>query len=227
MADVRETWEREGLFDRVGAGAYDFVVQREQLSKPLGRLIWGADMGRFYAALDQVGEMPAGAAILDVPCGGGVAFRALRPDQPVRYVAADLSPGMLKRARELAARSGLEARIEFVRTDVERLPFEAASFDLCLCLNSLHCFRDPAAALAEVGRVLKPGARLLCDCAVRGEGRRFDRLFDLYARRGIFGPGGTAADLRRWLEAAGLDAEVELSGAIAFVEGRRRAGART
>jgi ubiquinone/menaquinone biosynthesis C-methylase UbiE len=188
----------------------------------LGRLIWGADIGRLYASLDAIGEMPDGAAILDVPCGGGVAFRALRPGQDVRYVAADLSPGMLKRARRVAARRGLD-QIEFVETDIEALPFESASFDLCLCLNSLHCFADPAAALAEIGRILKPGGRLTCDSAVRGEGLRFDRLHDFYTRRGIFGPGATAAELGGWLDASGFDAEVETSGAIAFVEARRKA----
>ena len=46
----------------------------------------------------RLAEAPDGTVILDVPCGGGVAFRGLRPGQRVRYVAADLSPVMLGRA---------------------------------------------------------------------------------------------------------------------------------
>ena len=80
---MRETW-RSARFDRLGAGVYDFVVERERLARPLGRLMWGTDLDRFYDALRVIGEMPDAAAILDLPCGGGVAFRALRPEQDYR-----------------------------------------------------------------------------------------------------------------------------------------------
>ena len=225
MADVAETWRSEGTFDRLGAGTYDFVIQRPRLARPLGRVLWGADMTRVYGAIAAVGKVPDDSQVLDVPCGGGVAFRGLRPGQRVRYVAADISPGMLRRARRAAERLGLAGQIELVEANVESLPFEAETFDLCLCLNSLHCFADPAAALAEIGRVLKPEARLLCDCAILGEGRRFDRLYGFYHRRGVFGPGGTATDLRRWLEGSGFaDSSIETTGAIAFVDARRGDG---
>lgn len=184
-------------------------------------MLWGADIGLVYESIDSIAGLPDGSAVLDIPCGGGVAFRGIGPDQKIRYVAADISPGMLRRARRVAAERGLE-QIEFVEADVEALPFDSASFDLCLCLNSLHCFADAATGLAEIARCLRPGARLVCDCAVVGEGRRFDRLYELYRRRGIFGPGGTVADLRRWLENAGFERErLEVSGAIAFVEARK------
>jgi cyclopropane fatty-acyl-phospholipid synthase-like methyltransferase len=51
-----------------------------------------------------VGE---GATIVGVPCGGGVALRALRPEQRVRYVAGDVEPAMLARVRAKAAARGL------------------------------------------------------------------------------------------------------------------------
>jgi hypothetical protein len=38
----------------------------------------GADVDRIYRAMGAVGEMPDGSAILDVPCGGGIALRELR-----------------------------------------------------------------------------------------------------------------------------------------------------
>jgi ubiquinone/menaquinone biosynthesis C-methylase UbiE len=119
--------------------------------------------------------VPDGAAILDAPCGGGLAFRALGRRQRVRYVAADLSRGMLRRARRVAERRGL-GQIEFVEADIESLPFKDASFDLCLCFNSLHCFDRPQAALSEVARCLRPGGRLVGDSAIRGAGRRYDAL---------------------------------------------------
>jgi ubiquinone/menaquinone biosynthesis C-methylase UbiE len=220
MADVRAVW-RSGLFDAIGAGTYDFVVERERLARRLGRVVWGTDMGLLYERLGAISAMPDGSAILDVPCGGGLAFRALRPEQRVRYVATDLSPGMLRRAKREAARRNLN-QVELVEADVESLPFEDASFDLCVSFNSLHCFADPAAALREMARCLNPGAQLIADTAVRGAGARFDRLIDLYARRGIFGHVGTIEDLRRWLADAGLDTvNLERSGAIVHFAARR------
>jgi ubiquinone/menaquinone biosynthesis C-methylase UbiE len=168
-----------------------------------------------------IGEMPGGSAILDVPCGGGVAFRALRPDQDVRYVAADLSPGMLRRARRAASSRGLE-QIEFVEADVAALPFDDERFDLCVCFNSIHCFDEPQRALQEIARCLRRGARLVGDAAVRGAGRRYDRLIDLYRRRGIFGPVGTVDDLDRGLDETGFrEVAVERSGAVAYFSARR------
>src|SRR4051794_13285007 len=217
MPDVRAVW-RSPWFDRFGAAGYDFFVERERLARVGGLLAWGTDTRLLYGSLDAPPSMPGGSAILDVPCGGGLAFRALRPDQRVRYVAADISPGMLRRARREAQRRGLD-QIELMEADVESLPFEDQSFDLCVCLNSLHCFPDPAAGVRDIGRCLRPGGRLIGDAAVLGRGARFDALIGLYRRRGIFGPGGTAADLERWLADAGLErTRLELSGAVAYFE---------
>jgi ubiquinone/menaquinone biosynthesis C-methylase UbiE len=224
MADVRATW-RSGWFDALGAGTYDFVVERERLARRLGRLVWGTDMGLLYERLGAISKLPDGSAILDVPCGGGLAFRALRPDQDVRYIAADLSTGMLRRAQREADRRGLH-RIELVEADVESLPFDDASFHLCVSFNSLHCFADPGAALREMARCLRPDGRLIADTAVRGAGARFDRLIDLYARRGIFGHVGTIEDLRSWLADAALDdVSLQQSGAIAHFTAEPRASA--
>jgi SAM-dependent methyltransferase len=220
VPDVRDVW-RSRWFDRFGAGVYDFVVERERLARPLGRLVWGTDARMLYDAMGVIGEMPDGSAILDLPCGGGVAFRALRPDQKVRYVAADLSAGMLRRARREAERRGLR-QIEFLEADVESLPFDDGSFDLCVCFNSLHCFPNPQAAIAELARCLRRDGRFVGDAAVRGAGRRYDRLYELYRRRGVFGPGGTVDDLGRWFDAAGLrEVSIERSGAVAHVRARR------
>ena len=221
--DARRTW-RSPLFDKLGAGPYDFVVEREWLAQPLGRLVWGTDARRLYSGLEVIGQMPDGSAILDLPCGGGVAFRALRPEQRVRYLAADISPGMLARARREAARRGLR-QIEFVEADVEDLSLADASFDLVVCFNSLHCFDDPGKALSELAGCLRAGGRLVGDCAIRGAGRRFDIAHDLYRRLGVFGPGVTRSDLQRLLDDAGL-AEVSLqrSGAIVYIDAIRSAG---
>ncbi len=119
MPDLRERW-RTGFIE---ATAYDWAVEHERAAGLLGRLVWGTDTSAFYREIAMLSELPAGTRVLDIPCGGGVAFRGLRPERELRYVAADLSPVMLRRARAEADRRGIHW-IEFAEADVEALPFE-------------------------------------------------------------------------------------------------------
>jgi SAM-dependent methyltransferase len=165
--------------------------------------------------------MPPGSAILDIPCGGGVAFRGLRPGQDVRYVAADVSPAMLERARREADRRGL-ARIEYLEADVAALPFDDGEFDLCVTFTGLHCFPDPETAVAELARCLRPGGRLVGSALLTGSGLRYEPMIVFGRLGGLMGPGGSADDVQRWLAAAGLqDVALERSGALGYFSARR------
>lgn len=200
------------LGEAVGA-AYDFGVERPWLARPVGRLLWGTDVRRLYDTIERLGDLPAGTSVLDVPCGGGVALRGLRPGQGLRYVAVDLSAAMLARTRRRA--EGL-ADVTLVAADIGRLPFAGGEFDLCVSFNGLHCVPDPAGAVRELARCLAPGGRLVGDLIVRGAGPRQDAALAAFRRAGIFGAGGTLADLRRWLDGAGLRVDrLTRSGAVA------------
>jgi ubiquinone/menaquinone biosynthesis C-methylase UbiE len=83
---------------------YDFYIERNWLMRLIGRVVWGIDASVLYTSMEAISRAGDGATILDVPCGGGVALRALRPDQYVRYVAADASEKMLARAERRAKR---------------------------------------------------------------------------------------------------------------------------
>src|SRR5882724_10329919 len=98
MADVRNTWS-DRIVGRLGGGAYDYVVEREWLARPGGLALWGTDTRLLFENIRTLGELPDGSAVLDVPCGEGVALRGLQKNQQVRYVAADISVDMLARAR--------------------------------------------------------------------------------------------------------------------------------
>jgi ubiquinone/menaquinone biosynthesis C-methylase UbiE len=155
MPDLRGRW-RTSWFE---ARAYDWVIEHESLARVLGQLIWGTDTSAFYRDIARLSDLHADTSVLDIPCGGGVALRGLRPEQELRWVAADLSPVMLRRARAEANRHGIHG-IEFVEADVEALPFEERSFDLVVTYTGLHCFLDPPAAICEMARVLRPGGEL-------------------------------------------------------------------
>lgn len=216
MPDLREPW-RTG---RLEATVYDTVVEHERLARPLGWLAWGTDTSGFYRELARLADEPDGTSVLDIPCGGGVAFRGLRPAQRIRYVAADLSPLMLGRARSEAARRGLEF-IEFVEADVEALPFADSAFDLCITYTGLHCFPAPARALEEMTRVLRPGGELRGTCVTKNAGLRQEALVRLMQVTGVFGPGLTHTELEEALEAAGLgQLSVDHDGALAYFSAR-------
>lgn len=208
---VERHWRRHRLIPAV----YDFAVEHERIARLGGRLLWGADVRALYDSFGEIARLPRGGAVLDVPCGGGVAFRGVPRGAGLRYAAADLSPLMLRRARAEARRRGLD--VALTHASVDRLPYADGAFDLCLTYNGLHCLPDPAAAVAEMARVLRPGGVLRGSAVVTGAGPRQDLLIALFRRLGDFGAPGTLADLGGWLGAAGLDAaEVTATGALAW-----------
>ena len=120
---------------------YDFYVERPRLMGAIGRLIWGIDASVLYQAMKPIGEAGSGAVIGDVPCGGGVAFRALAPDQNVRYLAADLCPKVVRRARRRAAKRSLQ-QVEVVKADMLNLPYGDSEFDIFTSFSGLNWMND-------------------------------------------------------------------------------------
>lgn len=197
----------------LSAAVYDFGVQRSWLARPAGALLWGTDTRLLYESIGVIGELPAGSSVLDMPCGGGLAVRGVRPGQELRYVAADISSTMLERTRRYADRLGRP--VEAMAADIERLPFADNEFDLCVCFNGLHCLPDPARAVRELARCLRPGGRLVGDTIVSRAGVRQDLAVAVLRRFGLFGPGGTVSALEHWLTDVGLRIDrLDRSGAV-------------
>ena len=203
-------------FDGAFGRAYSYWMERPWLARLVGLALWGGYPKPYYDSMRAIGELPEGAVVADAPCGAGAAFVALSPRQRLRYLALDLSPLMLERARQRARAFGLD-QIELVEGDAERIPLESGSVDLFLSYWGLHCMPHPDAAVREIARCLRRGGRVVGAMICRGPSLR-QRLF-LRPGTGGFGPGGSVDDLARWLVAAGLTkTRLEVSGAFAYFE---------
>ena len=107
------------------------------------------------AMLALAGDV-AGRRVLDVGCGSGPLFAALR-DRGAIMTGFDSSAGMLELARR---RLGDDADLQVADLG-SPLPFSDGAFDDVVASLVLHYLEDWAAPLAELRRVLKPGGRLI------------------------------------------------------------------
>jgi ubiquinone/menaquinone biosynthesis C-methylase UbiE len=209
-------WDEDPLW----AGIYDWTVEHPGPGGALWRVGIGSDLRRLYAAAAEIGRQSAGSAVLDVPCGGGVALRGLRPGQGVRYVAADIAQPMLDRTMAAARERHVAAQVEPVLADVGQLPFGDGEFDLVVSFTGLHCFPDPELAVREIARVLQPGGVLTGSALLNDTGLRYLPLRQAGRLAGLLGPSATTTELRTWLAATGfVEVDVSLSGAMAYIRG--------
>jgi len=117
---------------------------------------WNRDFLRLMAKrwkLDAVRD------VLDVGCGighWGVLLASVMSGD-VRVTGVEREPSWVEQARARAATLGLAGRFSYQLGEAERLPFPDDSFDLTTCQTVLIHLRDPAAAIAEMRRVTRPG----------------------------------------------------------------------
>ncbi len=92
--------------------------------------------------------------LLDVACGTG------------QWLSAAAALGALPAGVDISQKALDVCRVTLPQADLhcgpaEQLPFAASAFDVISCLGALEHFLDPAAALREMVRVAKPGARFI------------------------------------------------------------------
>jgi demethylmenaquinone methyltransferase/2-methoxy-6-polyprenyl-1,4-benzoquinol methylase len=134
---------------------------------------------------------PGGGEALDACTGtGDVAIALARRWPAARLIGLDVSPGMLGRAREKLARTGLEERVRLLQGDVLDLPFAAGRFDCVTIAFGLRNLAERPRGAAEMARVLRRGGRLAVLEFLPPGPSPAGRLYRLYLGRVIPWAGG-------------------------------------
>ena len=175
--------------------------------------LWQSQLAAAQRRLMACAALAPGERVLDVACGTGLvtlaAARAVGPGGDV--LGVDLSERMVDAARARAGQHAI-ANARFARMEAERLELPDAGFDAALCALGLMYVPEPERALREMGRVVRPGGRVVS--AVWGERARcgWAVLFEIVDAEvasevcPLFFRLGQADTLARLCAEAGLDA---------------------
>ena len=99
-------------------------------------------------------NLKLGAKVLDVACGtGNQSIPAARAGAEV--IGLDIAPNLLEQARKRAKDEKL--KIEFIEGDAEKIPYEAARFDVVLSMFGAMFAPRPEVVASELKRVCRPG----------------------------------------------------------------------
>ena len=120
---------------------------------------WAAGLNQQYAQgyFDFCG-LSAHDTMLDVACGPG-DFALFCAARVARVTGVDISEKELAIACERTRALSLD-NVEFLREDVERLPFEVSSFSAVVCRSALHHMPRRTAVFEEMVRCCRPGGKL-------------------------------------------------------------------
>lgn len=120
----------------------------------------GANLGLGCGLPTRHAAIRPGEVVLDLGSGAGVdVFLAAQAvGEEGRVIGVDMTPEMIARARENAARGGY-ANVEFRLGEIERLPLEDSSVDVILSNCVINLTPDKGKVFSEMHRVLKAGGR--------------------------------------------------------------------
>jgi SAM-dependent methyltransferase len=150
VSDFEEQWQRR--FER-------FATRHQAEHQVSGWSLAGLRqrVATFESLLDR-GLLPAGARVLELGCGAGTYVRLLGKRG---HAVVGLDYSLPSLARAAAADPGRLGR--YVAGSSYALPFPSGSFDAVTCVGVLQVLTEPAAAIAEMGRVLSSRGALLVE----------------------------------------------------------------
>lgn len=137
-----------------------------QLRKPSGAagIRTGHLMNRsnsfLYKHLLAVMNPSPGASLLEIGFGNGKTFPEIAAAAPgLKLTGLDYSAGMVKEAIRYNQSAIDRGELSLHKGSSDAMPFDDNSFDKVYCINVIYFWKDPAAHLREIMRVLKPGGR--------------------------------------------------------------------
>jgi SAM-dependent methyltransferase len=154
------------VVDRYGASYGHFTsnvysqIRREAFGSHIGQNSWLTldELERFTSFLD----LTTSSRVLDVGCGSGGPALQVSRTTGCEVVGVDVREDALAIANRMAAETGLGLRVSFRRADAGKpLPFEDATFDAVLCIDSVNHLPGRPGIFAEWARLLRSGGRLL------------------------------------------------------------------
>ena len=134
----------------------------------LGRVIGRAMVKDTAAANDralELLELGEPSTVLEVGYGQGRTAATLL-DQGHRVLGVEVSDTMVNQARARNRRACRDGRAELRGGDGRTVPFDDATADAAVTVHTIYFMPDPAATIAEVARVLRPGGRFVLACRV-------------------------------------------------------------
>ncbi len=125
------------------------------------RYIVPAFSGAWAKDIVKRSELKKSDRILDLACGTGIVARTVSEflGASKQITGVDVNEIVLKKAIEIASNKSLS--IEYIKTNVNKLPFPDESFDLVLCQQGLQYFPDKLLSLKEVNRILSKKGRVV------------------------------------------------------------------
>ncbi len=140
------------------AGMFDAIAPRYDLLNHV--LSLGLDRAWRERAVDAL-VLPVGARTLDLCTGtADVAVAVAKRSTANTVIGVDFAGAMLALGRKKIASGGLESQIRLVRGDATCVPLQTAVCDAATVAFGIRNVATPHLALAELARVLRPGARL-------------------------------------------------------------------
>jgi arsenite methyltransferase len=120
-----------------------------------------ANMGLSCGNPTAFARLRSGETVVDLGCGGGLDILLASPKvAPAgKAIGIDMTPEMINRARQNAAKQGL-TNVAFHLATIDHLPLPDASVDCIISNCVINLAPDKRAVFREMFRILKPGGRV-------------------------------------------------------------------
>lgn len=143
----------------------------------------------------SIAKMSSIRTVADIGCGTGYLTEAFK-NHPAQVFAIDQSTEMLK---QMAVRFKDNKNIVYLPGSSDNLPLEDESMDMVMANMYLHHVEDPAVAIKEMARLLRPGAQLIFT-----DLDKHDHEFLITEQHDRW-MGFEREDIKIWLQEAGLE----------------------